>query len=238
LNSRPEFTKIEHNLRNAEGIYLFKDRNVIAVFATDNEIPYTEIPTVKTMREEYIKVREQDEVEWRAQAYHTFRCEQEIWNIERARVQETDTIDVPLTSGTYYRLLDEPERRLFRQVAVIRGGFTLEALEEIVAAGAQQPTPTLPNTLELLSQLVDKSLVIVERQAGHLDAVGGERDRHRLGKSGEVGRLSQIEGDLGRGLGRHAADVAVAVEDAAGAAGLGAGHARSFLLARWPSHTR
>ena len=114
LNSRPEFTKIEHNLRNAEGINLFKDRNVIAVLATDNEIPYTEIPTVKTMREEYIKVREQDEVEWRAQAYHTFRCEQEIWNIERARVQETDTIDVPLTSGTYYRLLDEPERvRLF-----------------------------------------------------------------------------------------------------------------------------
>jgi len=72
-----------------------------------------------------------------------------------------------------YDLLDEAERRLFRQVAVFRAGFTLEALEQIVnfaasgglVAPSNRQWPTV-NLLNLLTQLVDKSLVIVEPQAG------------------------------------------------------------------------
>ncbi len=64
-----------------------------------------------------------------------------------------------------YNLLDDAERRLFRQLAVFPGGCTLELLEEFVAA--TQP-PHGPMTLDLLGQLVDKSLVIAERQGGQI----------------------------------------------------------------------
>jgi predicted ATPase/DNA-binding SARP family transcriptional activator len=63
-----------------------------------------------------------------------------------------------------YALLDEEERRLFRQIAIFRGGFTLELLEQVVAAAS--PGLRSPFTLDLLTQLVDKSLVMVERHAG------------------------------------------------------------------------
>lgn len=62
-----------------------------------------------------------------------------------------------------YNLLDEAERLLFRQVAVFRGGFTLEALAQIMGSGSPL---AIPNILDLLTQLVDKSLVIVELQGG------------------------------------------------------------------------
>ncbi len=52
-----------------------------------------------------------------------------------------------------YDLLPEEERRLLRMASVFAGGWTLEALEA-VAGGA--------NTLELLEQLVNKSLVVTE----------------------------------------------------------------------------
>ena len=65
-----------------------------------------------------------------------------------------------------YDLLDEAERLLFRQVAVFRGGFTLELLDQVVASGAGGTRPMLHNTLDRLTQLVDKSLVIVEPSGG------------------------------------------------------------------------
>lgn len=83
-----------------------------------------------------------------------------------------------------YELLDEAERHLFRTVAVFRGGFPLEALEQIFAASASPPgaipddqgageasaihhqKSSRPKSLDLLTQLVDKSLIIVEQQDG------------------------------------------------------------------------
>ena len=62
-----------------------------------------------------------------------------------------------------YALLDEAERLLFRQVAIFRGGFTLETLEQVTA-----PPTRLPNLLDLLTQLVDKSLVIAEPHEGQM----------------------------------------------------------------------
>lgn len=51
-----------------------------------------------------------------------------------------------------YGLLREPEQTLLRWLSVFAGGFTLEAAEAVCGA-----------SLELLSHLVDKSLVVVER---------------------------------------------------------------------------
>ena len=68
-----------------------------------------------------------------------------------------------------YALLAEPERRLFEQLAVFAGGWTLEAAEAVGAGGGIEPT----DVLELLTQLVDKSLVATQ------EGFGGET-RYRL----------------------------------------------------------
>jgi predicted ATPase/class 3 adenylate cyclase len=58
-------------------------------------------------------------------------------------------------------LLDDRERRLFRRLAVFARGRTLEAIEGICSGeGVEQF-----DVIDLLSQLVDKSLVYVEKKA-------------------------------------------------------------------------
>jgi predicted ATPase len=64
-----------------------------------------------------------------------------------------------------YELLDEPEQRLFRQLAVFTGGWTLEMAEVICSDGV--------DVLDSLSALVDNSLVIEEIS-------GDEEPRFRL----------------------------------------------------------
>jgi predicted ATPase/DNA-binding SARP family transcriptional activator/DNA-binding CsgD family transcriptional regulator len=57
-----------------------------------------------------------------------------------------------------YELLSEPEQVLFRRLSVFAGGFTLEAAESVGAGGGIEEE----DVLELLSMLVDKSLVVAE----------------------------------------------------------------------------
>jgi predicted ATPase/transcriptional regulator with XRE-family HTH domain len=57
-----------------------------------------------------------------------------------------------------YNLLTEPERALLRRLSVFAGGWTLEAAEALGGEEAE--------VLELLMQLVNKSLVVAERQPG------------------------------------------------------------------------
>lgn len=58
-----------------------------------------------------------------------------------------------------YALLSEPERKVFQRLSSFSGGCTLEAAEAICAGGGVQPG----EVLGLLSQLVEKSLVVVDR---------------------------------------------------------------------------
>jgi predicted ATPase/DNA-binding CsgD family transcriptional regulator len=60
-----------------------------------------------------------------------------------------------------YDLLSEAERALFRGLSVFVGGWDLEAVE---AVGSDEPAEAV-QVLELLSALVDKSLVMAEPQA-------------------------------------------------------------------------
>jgi non-specific serine/threonine protein kinase len=86
-----------------------------------------------------------------------------------------------------YDLLDPWERRLLRQLAVFQGGWTLEAAEEVWAAtGAGAAT----EALDLLAQLVDKSLVTTDQHGGvvrydQLETIR-QYGRDRLADTGEV----------------------------------------------------
>lgn len=61
-----------------------------------------------------------------------------------------------------YQLLSDDERRLLRRLSVFAGGFTLEAAEQVCAGDGIGREAVL----NLLTQLVDKSLVLVERSEG------------------------------------------------------------------------
>ena len=64
-----------------------------------------------------------------------------------------------------YSLLSEPERVLLRRLAVFAGGWSLEAAEA-VCAGRRADGILPSDVLELLTHLVDKSLVVAEERAG------------------------------------------------------------------------
>jgi non-specific serine/threonine protein kinase len=68
-----------------------------------------------------------------------------------------------------YNLLREPERALFRRLAVFAGGWTLEAAEAVGAGGGIAAT----DVVDLLSRLVDQSLVVLDRR-------GEDADRYRM----------------------------------------------------------
>ena len=61
-----------------------------------------------------------------------------------------------------YALLSEPEKRLFRRLSVFAGGWTLTAAEAVCAGDG----PDSESVLELVSGLVNKSLVLAEEHDG------------------------------------------------------------------------
>src|SRR5579884_2251548 len=87
-----------------------------------------------------------------------------------------------------YALLAEPERSLLRRLSVFAVGWTLEAAEAVAAGDGIQPYAVL----DLLAQLVDKSLVLTEEQRGAVRYRLLETIRQyahdRLQEAGEVER--------------------------------------------------
>ena len=88
-----------------------------------------------------------------------------------------------------YDLLSDEERRLLRRLAVFAGGCSLEAAEQVCGGDDSSDG----DTLELLSHLIDKSLVAVEDEDGErryrlLETVR-QYARDRLFESGEAAAL-------------------------------------------------
>jgi predicted ATPase/class 3 adenylate cyclase/DNA-binding CsgD family transcriptional regulator len=85
-----------------------------------------------------------------------------------------------------HALLTEPERVVFRRLAVFSGGFYLDAAHAVVTAGHIQRS----QVLDLLSLLVDKSLVVAENSNGRtrfrLLETMRQYAAEKLGESGEV----------------------------------------------------
>jgi predicted ATPase/DNA-binding SARP family transcriptional activator len=96
-----------------------------------------------------------------------------------------------------YALLSEPERACFRRLAVFAGGFTLPAAEQV--AGDPGAPGGAAGTVELLAQLIDKSLVVSEQRP--------EGMRYRLLETMRAYAHEQLlaAGEAGAGGARHLA---------------------------------
>ncbi len=64
-----------------------------------------------------------------------------------------------------YELLSRAEQTLLRRLSIFAGGFTLEAAEAVAAGGGIVPS----QVMDLLGQLISKSLVIQHGQSGPLE---------------------------------------------------------------------
>ncbi|HET9001388.1 MAG TPA: adenylate/guanylate cyclase domain-containing protein, partial [bacterium] len=85
-----------------------------------------------------------------------------------------------------YDLLSDQERGVLRRLSVFAGGWTLEAAEAVCAAESVEAA----DVLDLITQLVDKSLVVAETQGGEaryrlLETVR-QYGRTRLAEAGEA----------------------------------------------------
>lgn len=104
-----------------------------------------------------------------------------------------------------YNLLSEPEKLLFDRLSVFRGGFSLEAAEEVCAGEGLDSY----EVLDVLSQLIAKSLVVVEQDSD-------SNVRYRLLESMRLystERLAEV-GDSEDVYNRHAAFFLTLAEEA------------------------
>lgn len=106
-----------------------------------------------------------------------------------------------------HELLDAPERTLLRRLGVFQGGFTLDACEAVCADDELDRYAVL----DVLTSLVDKSLVLVEEHESSSRFALLETIRHyaldRLAETGETGRLRDLHADAFLALAESAAPV-------------------------------
>ena len=114
-----------------------------------------------------------------------------------------------------YDLLTPDEQALFRRLAVFVGGWALEAAEAVGAGASPVSGVWSSEPLELLSSLVEKSLVVVESEDD--TALPSPELRYRLlepVRQYAVARLAE-SGEEGAIRPRHAAHMLAFAEDAA-----------------------
>ena len=146
-----EYSSIElFNARagNAKNSFVLDDRNAFSVAQICHRLDG--IPLAIELAAARIKVLSADEIAARLDDRFSL-----LTAGSRTAVPRHQTLRA--TIDWSHDLLTEPERILFRRLAVFAGGFTLEAAEAVCSQGMKRS-----DILDLLGHLVDKSLVIVE----------------------------------------------------------------------------
>ena len=101
-----------------------------------------------------------------------------------------------------YDLLSERERALLRRLSVFAGGWTLEAAEAVCTGGDIEAS----DVLDLLTQLVDKSLVVAQTQ-------GGEAGYQLLETVREYGRVRLRDSEAAEQVQRRHRDWCLALAE-------------------------
>ncbi|WP_030732374.1 BTAD domain-containing putative transcriptional regulator [Streptomyces sp. NRRL S-237] len=112
-----------------------------------------------------------------------------------------------------WELLAPPERAALRRLAVFSGGFTLESAEAVCAAG----DTAAEDVLDLLTRLVDCSLVVAPYGGGEGGGGAAEAPRHRMLESVTAYGLERLDeaGEAAAVRLRHAEHFAGLAERAA-----------------------
>jgi predicted ATPase/class 3 adenylate cyclase/DNA-binding CsgD family transcriptional regulator len=110
-----------------------------------------------------------------------------------------------------HALLTEPERVMFRRLAVFFGGFDLPAAQAVAGAGDLHPH----QILDLVTLLIDKSLVVAENSGGHtryrLMETIRQYAQEKLGESGEADQVRDRHRDYYTGM-VESLDAAISTE--------------------------
>ena len=136
---------------NAKNTFVLDERNVFSVAQICRRLDG--IPLAIELAAARIKVLSVDEIAARLDDRFSL-----LTAGSRTAVPRHQTLRA--TIDWSHDLLTEPERILFRRLAVFAGGFTLEAAEAVCSQGMKQS-----DVLDLLGRLVDKSLVVVEPES-------------------------------------------------------------------------
>ena len=107
-----------------------------------------------------------------------------------------------------HELLPQGERRLLRRLSVFAGGFTLEAAEAVCSEFPSDGEVERGEVLDLISRLVDKSLVLVAERGGEarcrlLETVR-QYGREKLERSGETAEIQRRHAGFMLGLAEEA----------------------------------
>jgi predicted ATPase/DNA-binding SARP family transcriptional activator len=152
------------NLKEFESIQLFVERAAAArpdlALTQQNAFTVTQIclrldgiPLALELAAARVKVLSLEEIATRLDDRFTF-----LTQGNRAALPRHQTLRALIDWS--YDLLSEPERVLWRRLSVFVGGWTLNTAESVCTGDGLNPE----QVLELLSQLVEKSLVIVEER--------------------------------------------------------------------------
>jgi len=151
LKQLREFASIElfvERARNVKSDFVLTEQNAPSITQICNRLDG--IPLAIELASARIKVLSVDEIASRLDDRFSL-----LTSGSRTALPRQQTLRA--TIDWSHDLLTEPERILFRRLAVFAGGFTLEAAESVCSEGMKRS-----DILDLLGHLVDKSLVIVE----------------------------------------------------------------------------
>jgi predicted ATPase len=123
-----------------------------------------------------------------ARLHESFRL---LTSPHRARLERQQTLQASIDWS--WNLLSEPERVLLRRLSIFARGWTLDAAESVCGGDDIESQ----HVLDLLTQLVMKSLVVVEQEAGrekryHLLQMIRQYAHDKLMKAGEEETLGRL----------------------------------------------